>query len=98
MYQFVDLDPGDLYTIEMVVLSLGDDVTRVERRYTFYDSTHPLQPTIVTNVTVTEHAVHFGWTNEIFYQVRTLLSSRFSRKTRQFHEQCYNIIVVKVCV
>ena len=69
MYQFVDLDPGDLYTIEMVVLSLGDDVTRVERRYTFYDSTHPLQPTIVTNVTVTEHAVHFGWTNPVYFQV-----------------------------
>ncbi|XP_075258494.1 uncharacterized protein LOC142350529 [Convolutriloba macropyga] len=68
VYHFGDLDPGDLYTISMKVTSLGDVNTAVNRSYTFYDSTYPIEPTIFTTVTVTEHTMHFGWTNPVHFQ------------------------------
>ena len=68
-YHFGDLDPGDSYTVDMWVTSLGDDVTAVVRSYTFYDSTYPIEPTMVTAVTVTEHTVHFGWINPVYFEV-----------------------------
>ena len=66
-YQFGDLFPGDRYTINMWAVSKGDEKTAVVRNYTFYDSTYPLEPTIATEVTVTEHTVHFGWTNPVYF-------------------------------
>ena len=68
-YHFGDLDPGDYYTVEMWVTSLGDDVTALVRSYTFYDHTYPIEPTISTAVTVAEHTMHFGWTNPVYFEV-----------------------------
>ncbi|XP_075258482.1 uncharacterized protein LOC142350517 [Convolutriloba macropyga] len=67
-YHFGDLDPGDYYTVEMWVTSLGDDVTALVRSYTFYDHTYPIEPTISTAVTVAEHTMHFGWTNPVYFE------------------------------
>ncbi|XP_075265081.1 uncharacterized protein LOC142357319, partial [Convolutriloba macropyga] len=66
-YQFGDLFPGDLYTVEMWSVSKGDENSAVVRNYTFSDSTYPLEPTIVSEVTVTEHTIHFGWTNPVYF-------------------------------
>ena len=74
-YQFGDLFPGDLYTIEMWAVSKGDENSAVVRNYTFSDSTYPLEPTIVTEVTVTEHTIHFGWTNPVYFSA-SYLSNR----------------------
>ncbi|XP_075255812.1 uncharacterized protein LOC142348373 isoform X2 [Convolutriloba macropyga] len=74
-YRFPDLDPGDLYTIEMTAISLGGrqsgeggGAVAVIRNYTFTESTFPIQPTIATTITVTQHTIHFGWTNPVFFQ------------------------------
>ncbi|XP_075264193.1 uncharacterized protein LOC142356110 [Convolutriloba macropyga] len=75
-FRFSDLDPGDLYTIEMSVISLGrrytsnrgDPPVAVVRNYTFHESTYPVEPTIVTDITVTEHTIHFGWTNPAYFE------------------------------
>ncbi|XP_075250736.1 uncharacterized protein LOC142342943 [Convolutriloba macropyga] len=75
-FRFSDLDPGDLYTIEMSVISLGrrytndrgDPPVAVVRNYLFQESTYPVEPTIVTAVTVTEHTIHFGWTNPVYFE------------------------------
>ena len=80
-FRFSDLDPGDLYTIEMSVISLGrrytsnrgDPPVAVVRNYTFHESTYPVEPTIVTDITVTEHTIHFGWTNPAYFEVTLIL-------------------------
>ncbi|XP_075250733.1 uncharacterized protein LOC142342939 [Convolutriloba macropyga] len=46
----------------------GDPPVAVVRNYTFQESTYPVEPTIVTAVTVTEHTMHFGWTNPEYFQ------------------------------
>ncbi|XP_075239393.1 uncharacterized protein LOC142334949 [Convolutriloba macropyga] len=66
-FQFGELFPGDLYTINMWAVSKGDENTAVIRNYTFYDSTYPLQPTIVTEITVTEHTIHFRLSNPVYF-------------------------------
>ncbi|XP_075258408.1 uncharacterized protein LOC142350446 [Convolutriloba macropyga] len=68
-FHFGNLEPGDRFTMNMWVTSKGDEDTAVVRNYTFYDSTYPTEPTIVTSITVTEHTIHFGWTNPLYFQV-----------------------------
>ena len=47
----------------------GDPPVAVVRNYLFQESTYPVEPTIVTAVTVTEHTIHFGWTNPVYFEV-----------------------------
>ena len=71
----------------MWVKSKGDEATAVVRNYIFYDSTHPIEPTIVTSILVTEHTVAFGWTNPVYFEVRHIklkLKSPFRPKMTTF--------------
>ena len=68
-FLFGDLDPGDLYTMEMLVESAGK--SPVFRNYTFLDSTFPLPPVVapVGDVTV-DNTLYISWTPpQGFYQV-----------------------------
>ena len=79
-FQFGDLDPGNRYTIQLNATSLGDDETASVRSYTFVEVTNPVEPTIVTEIYVTEHTLGFGYTNPLYFQVRVrvVLSSHKS--------------------
>ncbi|XP_075250731.1 uncharacterized protein LOC142342936 [Convolutriloba macropyga] len=62
-----DLDPGDLYTIDMTVESQG--VNPVYRNYTFLNSTFPVLPSDIQVANVTPTSVKFSWTPPVgFYE------------------------------
>ncbi|XP_075254779.1 uncharacterized protein LOC142346155 [Convolutriloba macropyga] len=65
-YFFVNLDPGDLYTIEVTVYSQGD-FTEV-RHYVLQESTHPEEPKVIFPVVATEHTLQFGWAVGNYFQ------------------------------
>ena len=68
---FGDLDPGDLYTIEMSVESEG--ANPVYRNYTFADSTFPVPPVISAIGNVTSNSIDFIWDQpEGFHKVKIL--------------------------
>ena len=72
MFQFGDLDPGDRYTIELTVTSLGNEDTASVRNYTFIEMTYPVEPTIVTEINVTERTIGFGYTNPLYFEVNMI--------------------------
>ena len=84
LYHFGDLDPGDYYQIQMWVTSLRVDVTAVVRSYNFYAATYPIEPTIVTAVTITEHTMNFGWTNPVYFEVKSMPAKEITKQFIRF--------------
>ena len=72
---FGDLDPGDLYTVEMSVESEGENP--VHRRYNFTDSTYPVPPAVSSTENVTSNSIDIAWDKpEGFHQVLILINFR----------------------
>ena len=68
-FLFGDLDPGDLYTLEVSAASEGTNP--VYRNYTLFDSTFPLPPVIAPVGEVTKNnTLYISWTPpQGFHQV-----------------------------